>query len=124
MTDSENLKHVLENLFSNAIKYSPLKSHVFISVQVSHNTSTMHNDNRAMMVVSVRDEGCGIALEEQQYLFQKFSRLSSRPTAGESSNGLGLYIAQRLSHLMRGHIWCESEKGKGATFFLALPLAE
>ena len=51
-------------------------------------------------------------------LFQQFSKLSSRPTAGESSTGLGLSIVKKYVELMNGKVWCESEEGKGASFFV------
>ncbi|HQY05683.1 MAG TPA: ATP-binding protein, partial [Lacunisphaera sp.] len=73
--------------------------------------------------LEVSDEGPGIALAEQEALFRKFSRASTRPTAGESSHGLGLAVAKRLAETMGGSVGCESTPGAGATFWIELPLA-
>lgn len=74
-------------------------------------------------IFAVRDEGLGICCEDQKKLFKKFTRLSSQPTGGESSNGLGLSIVKKLTELMNGKVWCESIPGEGATFKVALPIS-
>jgi signal transduction histidine kinase len=71
----------------------------------------------------VTDQGPGIPPEESARLFRKFSRLSTRPTGGESSSGLGLAIARGIIDALGGRIWCESSVGKGATFCFSLPPA-
>ncbi|MCS6833226.1 MAG: ATP-binding protein, partial [Flammeovirgaceae bacterium] len=71
--------------------------------------------------LSIADEGPGLTEEDKKKLFQKYQKLSARPTAGEKSTGLGLSIAKKYVEAMGGKIWCESEYGKGATFFLAFP---
>jgi signal transduction histidine kinase len=75
-------------------------------------------------MVMVRDEGPGISDEDQKKLFQKYSRLSARPTGGESSTGLGLSIAKRLANKLGGDILCHSAFGAGTTFTFRLPLAK
>ena len=70
----------------------------------------------------VRDEGPGISEADQKKLFQKFTRLTARPTGGESSTGLGLSIVKRLAEAMSGTIQCQSVVGFGATFMLRLPV--
>ncbi len=114
MADKNCTIQVLENLLSNAIKYSPHNRHVF--VQISGNNGSVR--------CAVRDEGPGIAPQEMKELFKKFARLSSRPTGGESSTGLGLSIVKKLVESMGGRVWCDSEFGKGSTFFVELPTAE
>jgi len=106
--DGDSVYQVLENLISNAIKYSYPDSKVLISL---YKTDGKIN-------IEIKDEGQGIKPEEIPKLFGKFSKLSSRPTAGESSNGLGLWIVKRLTELMNGKISCESEAGKGSVFKL------
>ncbi|MEO1054752.1 MAG: HAMP domain-containing sensor histidine kinase [Bacteroidota bacterium] len=104
---------IFENLISNAIKFSqPDKS---INLNIS-------NDNQNIQV-KVTDEGPGIHPDEQNKLFKKFSKLSARPTAGESSTGLGLSLAKRYVDLMGGKIWYESGAATGATFVVELGLA-
>jgi len=106
--DGDSVYQVLENLISNAIKYSFENKKVLISMYKKD--EYVHID--------IKDEGQGIKQEELPKLFGKFSKLSSRPTAGESSNGLGLWIVKRLTDLMDGKIICESEYGKGSVFKL------
>lgn len=102
---------ILDNLISNALKYSPPNTTVRVHTLPERDT----------ILVTVRDEGPGITEEDQKKLFQKFTRLSARPTGGESSTGLGLAIVKRLAEAMSGSIHCQSTIGLGATFMLRLP---
>jgi signal transduction histidine kinase len=103
---------ILDNLISNALKYSP-----------PNTTTYVHTLPEAdYVLVSVRDEGPGISEADQKKLFQKYTRLSARPTGGESSTGLGLAIVKRLAEAMSGTIQCHSAPGGGSTFTLRLPL--
>jgi signal transduction histidine kinase len=99
-------------LLSNALKYSPQGGKIFVGVELK----------LPAVRVSVRDEGVGIAPEEMNRLFQKFSRLSTKTTAGEESTGLGLAIVKHSVERLGGRVWCESDFGKGATFLVELPL--
>lgn len=99
------------NLISNSIKYSPPGKPVSIS---------LHATTNAIEIV-ITDEGEGIASEEIPRLFQKFERLTPRPTAGESSSGLGLYIVEQMILRMGGRVRCESTLGSGSTFTITLP---
>jgi len=112
MADPEAVQQVLDNLLSNAIKYSPPAGTIRITL----------SPEAGALITRVQDEGAGVPLEEADRLFRKFSKLSTRPTAGESSNGLGLAIAKKLVHLLRGEIWYEHHTGKGATFAFELPV--
>ncbi len=111
--DGERLRQVLDNLISNAVKYSPAGSTVRIQA------------GRAGTVwrFAVRDEGPGIKPEERARLFKEFSRLSARPTGGESSTGLGLAITRRIVTAHGGAIGVDSAPGHGATFWFTLPEA-
>ena len=71
--------------------------------------------------MTIRDEGPGISEGELKKMFGKFTRLSARPTGGESSNGLGLSIVKRLTEAMNGTVRCQSRLGEGAIFILQLP---
>ena len=110
MADRNYLLQVLENLLSNAIKYSPEDTHILISTYI----------NKSKFVFAVQDEGPGISEEEIKLLFQKYTKLKARPTANEDSTGLGLSIVKKYVEAMNGEVWCESEEGTGATFFIAL----
>jgi signal transduction histidine kinase len=111
-TDSAATLQILDNLLSNAVKYSPFDTTVHVHVV----------PEKEFALVIVRDEGPGLSEEDQTRLFQKFCRLSSRPTGGESSTGLGLSIAYRLAKTLGGDIQCRSTLGNGTTFILRLPL--
>ena len=102
---------VFDNLISNALKFSP--------PQTTLHVHTMPEQD--FILVNVRDEGPGISAEDQKKMFQKFSRLTARPTGGESSNGLGLSIVKRLVDAMGGSIQCQSTLGCGANFMVRLP---
>jgi signal transduction histidine kinase/uncharacterized protein HemY len=111
LTDALLLRQIVENLLSNGIKYSPESTEVVLSCTRVNGT----------IEVSIKDSGPGIPANEQELLFKKFSRLSTRPTAGESSHGLGLSIVKKLSELLNIQVNFESEQGKGSTFKLLLP---
>jgi signal transduction histidine kinase len=102
---------ILGNLLSNAVKFSRPGSRVEILLQA-------HEDG-ARLVVS--DQGPGLAPGDLLILFRKFVRLQAKPTGGENSTGLGLYIVRKLTQRMGGSIRCESLSGDGATFILELP---
>ncbi len=109
--DPDAVYQVLDNLISNAIKYSSMGGE--ISVQLSQ--------AEGLLTVRIQDEGAGVPLDEVDKLFQKFTRLSTRPTAGEGSNGLGLAITKKLIKQLKGDIWYEHHAGHGATFAFELP---
>ncbi len=105
--------HVLQNLVSNAIKYSPRDSTISI-------TATRHGNHGRMQVM---DRGPGISEEDQARLFQRFVRLSTEPTEGESTTGLGLALAKQQARAMGGNLWYDQRDGGGSVFTLELPLA-
>ncbi len=104
------LRQVFDNLFSNALKYSFPQSNVWVDVSA----------DTAMVRVNIRDEGPGLSPGDQAKLFQRFAKLTPRPTAGEHSTGLGLSIVKQLVELMHGEISCQSELGVGTTFSVVL----
>lgn len=110
--DRNALIQVFDNLVSNAVKYSPIGGNVRISTLIKE----------ANAVISVKDNGQGLTEDDKKKLFGKFAKLSAKPTNGESSSGLGLSIAKSYVDAMNGRIWCESEHGKGAEFFVSIPL--
>jgi len=110
--DSQRLGQAVDNLISNAIKFAPKGSNVYISL-VQDADSVRFN---------VTDEGPGIPVEEQHLLFSEFHRLSIRPTGGETSTGLGLAIAKKITEAHSGGINFVTQEGMGSTFTLLLPL--
>ena len=110
-TDRAATLQILDNLISNAVKYSPKGSTVHVRIGAE----------AGRVFAAVQDQGPGLSEADQKKLFQKFTRLSARPTGGESSNGLGLSIVKRLAEAMGGAVECRSVLGEGATFLLWLP---
>jgi two-component system, sensor histidine kinase LadS len=110
--DEQATMQILDNIVSNAVKYSPHGKSVFVRVL----------SNAQNVRVEVQDEGEGISPDDMTKLFGKFARLSAQPTGGEHSTGLGLSIVKKMVEAMNGRVWCESELGKGATFIVELPL--
>ncbi len=109
--DKERILQVVDNLISNAIKYSPSDSTVIVRVF----------ETRGMIRCEVCDQGPGLSIEDQQNLYKRFHRLSAKPTGGEHSTGLGLANAKKLMEGMNGTIHCESILGEGATFSIECP---
>jgi len=109
--DPLRLRQVVDNLISNAVKYSPPGSLVRVGMQ---------RLNRGWRV-AVKDQGPGLTVADRQRLFQDFARLSARPTGGEKSTGLGLAIVRRIVEAHGGQVGADSELGQGATFWFTLP---
>ncbi|WP_299457539.1 hybrid sensor histidine kinase/response regulator [uncultured Microscilla sp.] len=106
--DKTHLTQILENLLSNAVKFSPKNSQVQV-----HCVAAEGN-----IRVEVQDQGKGVLPEEMSQLFIKYQKLSTRPTAGEKSTGLGLSIVKQYVEAMQGRVWCESTPKKGAKFIV------
>jgi signal transduction histidine kinase len=113
MCDSDRIRDAIDNLVSNAIKYSPIGGAIELLV-------AREGDG---ILVQIRDQGAGLSPEDISRLFGRFQRLSAKPTAGETSTGLGLSIVKRIVDLHGGRITVESAgPGKGATFKMTLPV--
>jgi signal transduction histidine kinase len=113
MCDADRIREAIDNLISNAIKYSPIGGCIDIMV-------TQEAGN---IMVQVKDQGAGLSPEDISRLFGRFQRLSAKPTAGETSTGLGLSIVKRIVDLHGGRITVESAgHAEGATFNMQLPV--
>jgi signal transduction histidine kinase len=112
--DQMLLRQIANHLISNAIKFSSPGKSIWVALG-------QHGDS---VVLEVRDEGPGIHEDEKDKLFNKFQRLSTRPTAGEISTGLGLAITRDLVELHNGSITVQSELEKGSTFIVNLPILQ
>ncbi len=110
-TDESFVARVCDNLLSNAIKYSPARTTVKLQC----------GQDGDRVWFSVQDQGPGFSAEDQEKMYRKFQRLSARPTAGESSNGLGLSIIRLLVTQLQGEVRLNSEPGKGAEFVVVIP---
>lgn len=124
----EYLKEVFINLLSNAIKYTPSsgtapeardrrKEKGWIRVRISNDP---HNRNNVLVTVS--DNGIGVAQEDIPKLFQKFSRAENAKNMYTDGTGVGLFVVREIVRGHGGEAWLESELGKGSTFFVSLPI--
>jgi signal transduction histidine kinase len=115
LCDADRMREAIDNLISNAIKYSSIGGKIALLV-------TQHDNNT---VIRVADEGAGLSPEDLGRLFGRFQRLSAKPTAGESSTGLGLSIVKRIVDMHGGEVTANSDgPGRGSTFTVILPAAE
>jgi signal transduction histidine kinase len=113
--DPVYLSEVIDNLITNAIKYSNKDSEIIVTVRVTDNDR---------LRTEVKDFGIGINNMELDQLFKPFSKTSGKPTSGEASSGLGLAIAQKVIDLHGGEIGVESRINEGSTFFFTIPFGE
>jgi PAS domain S-box-containing protein len=109
--DARRLEQVLDNLVSNAIKYSPRGGDVVVQGAASP----------AEVTLSVSDQGVGIPLEEQERIFERFYRVEGPETRAVAGTGLGLYLTRAIVRAHGGRIWVQSAPGQGATFYVAIP---
>lgn len=112
MCDADRMREAIDNLISNAIKYSPIGGNISLFV--------IYNAEHAS--IRITDQGAGLSPEDLGRLFGRFQRLSAKPTAGENSTGLGLSIVKRIIDMHGGQITADSAgPGQGATFTITLP---
>ncbi|WP_293304953.1 ATP-binding protein [Pedobacter sp. UBA5917] len=111
--DWDKLGQVINNLISNAIKYSPISSQIFINC---------FRDGDAA-VFKITDQGMGISSGNLPRLFERFYRVENASTATVAGFGIGLYLSAEIIKRHGGKIWAESELGKSATFYFSIPLA-
>ncbi|GAB4410584.1 MAG: hypothetical protein OHK0039_15120 [Bacteroidia bacterium] len=110
-TDKRWLREVVDQLVSNAIKFTPIGKRIDVQLSV----------REGRVVIEVQDEGLGLSFADQEHLFKRYTRLSAMPTGGECATGLGLSLTRRLVELLGGSIWAYSEgPNKGSTFFVEL----
>ncbi len=111
--DGARFQQALSNLVSNAVKYSPL--HTTIRIWVTHEENNIH--------IFVGDEGPGIPADERSRLFTQFGKLSTRPTDGEHSTGLGLWIVKQMINLQGGEVGVDCPSEGGSVFWVQMQAA-
>lgn len=112
--DKYKVYEVLDNLVSNAIKFTQRGGEVRVSTKKEPDK----------VIVEVKDNGLGMSEEDINRAFQRGARLSAQPTGGEPSSGLGLWIVKRLVETMKGKVWVRSALGKGSTFSFYIPFIQ
>jgi len=115
LSDELRLSQVITNLLTNAIKFTPEKGTIILSI---HKTEEI--DDEVSLLFEVSDTGIGISKEQQIRLFTPFNQADSDIALNFGGLGLGLAISKRIVELMDGEMWVESELGKGARFFFIL----
>ncbi|WP_371373083.1 ATP-binding protein [Sporomusa aerivorans] len=115
--DREKVMHILRNLISNAVKFTPVGGTITIAASF-----TRIEGNMPAVEVTIQDTGIGIDREDQKYIFDKFRQADSAESREYPGSGLGLALARNLVELHGGRIWVESEVGRGSTFTFALPV--
>ena len=108
--DNDHIREIINNLVENAIKYTPT-GEVIVDI----------DGDEDHVVISIKDSGIGIPVEDMPHLFQKFYRVDDKNTREIGGTGLGLYLCRRLAEIMGGRIWAESVYNSGSTFFVELP---
>lgn len=116
IADASKIDQVVNNLLTNAVKYSPAGSHVLIRLTPGENDDSV--------LLAVQDQGPGIPADEIGQLFEPFARTSVKSATGEKSSGLGLAIAHKIVEAHQGRLWVETEVGQGSTFYVLLPKGE
>jgi len=111
--DFQKIRQILYNLLSNAIKFSHISGKIIVNVDFT----------KTSLIIEVKDSGIGIALNDQERIFDKFVQLENTYTKKESSTGLGLTITRELVEMHKGTISVKSSAGKGATFVVKIPLS-
>lgn len=110
-TDEVKILQVVNNLISNAIKFTPVTKPISVEVL----------EKKTAVVIRVSDEGIGIPENLKQFIFHRQSIAGRIGLNGEKSHGMGLSICKSLIQLTNGNIWFESEEGKGSSFYVSLP---
>jgi two-component system, sensor histidine kinase and response regulator len=110
--DMSRMIEAVDNLISNAVKYTHAGGTVRLYSQLTDNTIVTH----------IQDTGLGMNDDDLKDMFTSFKKLSARPTGGESSTGLGLAIVKKIVVIHGGEIWVKSRKGEGSTFSFSLPV--
>jgi len=112
--DEDRLGQLLANLIHNAIKFSPAGSEVVVRVR----------GDKENVLIEVEDHGPGIPQADRNRIFERFYKVDRARSRGRGGTGLGLAIARHIVDRHRGHIWVQSEEGRGSSFFVSLPKAD
>lgn len=114
MADGKKIKLVVQNLFDNAIKYTPAGGKI---------VSSLKTDGKEV-VFRIRDSGIGIPEDQKKRLFNKFFQAANAAGADTGGFGLGLFIAKNIINAHNGKIWFDSKENAGSTFYFSLPVVE
>jgi len=122
--DPELLHVVLQNLVSNAAKYTPEKGEITISLDIVKKGSEIVGEvaTKDSLLISVKDTGIGISEKDRKNIFTKFFRSENARRWDPNGNGLGLYMSHIMVNIIGGSLWFVSKEGEGTTFYTLLPM--
>jgi signal transduction histidine kinase len=118
--DAHVMAIILQNLFSNAVKYTPSGGRVTVIIKRSQ--EKLHSSSKGSVLVEVADTGYGIPLDQQVGVFNKMFRATNVKAKDTDGTGLGLYTVKALLAQVGGKVWFASQENKGTTFSVLLPL--
>ncbi|UJS18969.1 MAG: cell wall metabolism sensor histidine kinase WalK [Candidatus Jettenia sp.] len=129
LLDRDKISQVLDNIFSNAIKFTPsggtimVKAHEIETVNISRVFKEQNRlqNVRSFIQISISDTGVGIPVEYHKKIFDKFQQVVNKGKGGIKGTGLGLFIAKHVILDHGGDIWVENNEGNGCTFHFTLP---
>lgn len=116
-TDAAKISQILINLLKNALKFTE-------SGSINYGYRIETKNDQTMIIFSVEDSGIGIAKEKQEFVFDLFRKVENSHTKSYGGTGIGLSISKKLTNLLGGEIWVESELEKGSTFYFTIPVEE
>lgn len=118
--DPSLMRIILQNVFSNACKYTPARGTVSVTIEKSD--EILHSTSKGSVLITIEDSGYGITTEQQQHVFSKLFRAENIKARDTDGTGLGLYIVKEVLDAVGGRIWFTSQEGVGSIFYILLPL--
>lgn len=122
-SDPQLLRIIIQNLMSNAIKYTPTQGHIELKAVFNKTANNVQSHKLAKntITISVKDNGFGIPKSEVDKIFTKLYRATNIRTKNTDGTGLGLYMVKMLCGILKSKIWFDSHEGKGSTFYINIP---
>ncbi|MEZ4763180.1 MAG: ATP-binding protein [Calditrichia bacterium] len=122
MFDPLRIEQVLNNLLSNALKFTPDKGKIII--KSSMYKTTTDGKEKMYVCIAVKDNGVGIPKNKLPYVFEKYEQVEDNQSFNIRGTGLGLSICKEIIQLHLGEIWVESTPNDGSTFYFSLPIVQ
>jgi len=120
--DTLRIDQVLNNLLSNAMKFTPENGHIYVSTSLKHLEEK--REEKLFASISIRDTGVGIPSDKLPNIFEKYEQVETNQSFNIRGTGLGLSICKEIVNLHKGKIWVESNTGEGSTFTFTLPIEQ
>ena len=126
MTDRNVINIVLQNLLSNALKYTPAEGKITLKIErlPASTCADRQADQPKELLITGKDNGFGIPAHQQEKIFSHFFRADNIVRKNANGTGLGLYLSKLLLEAVGGKIWFDSNEDEGSTFYVTLPLSD